>query len=164
MSGLNTNKLLVEKLFSRNTEVILQTLHSIRVQGSSEIVPHLIELLNHAQSREIDLAIIGLLNDLKQKSVRIEIIRALKNQKYEKIHQVLLASCWQSGLDYSEYLDFFVDIFISGSFEIAFEAYTVIESMEAELDQNIRLVAVEKLNAHKVTIGNDKSGLLEDIL
>jgi hypothetical protein len=37
-----------------------------------------------------------------------------------------LAVCWESGLDYSSYLDVFVDALITGNEIVAIEAYTLI--------------------------------------
>ena len=127
-------KLIAEKLQSTRTDEVLFTIKQMRNTGESKILPFLFERLANTKSEEIKLAIISLLNDLKDKNCRIEIIKALKNDNFKNIHQEILATCWQSGLDYSDDIDLFVSLFITRDFGVAFEAFTIIDNFEEAIE------------------------------
>lgn len=156
--------LMIDKLFSKNTEEILLTIGQIRDKGDVSIIPHTIELLNNKPGIEIEKAIITLLNDLKIQGSAEEIVKALGNKKYAAIHKQLLVSCWESGLNYSNHLEFFVDLFITGNFDIAFEAYTVIENMENKFSRDIVHPFIDKLLKNASTIAQEKSELLTELV
>lgn len=130
MKDDKTTNLIATKLQSKNKDEVLFTIKQLRNTGNRKILPFVIDLLHSSKSSEIKTAIINLLGDLKDKNSAIEIVSALKNEKYASIRKELLSTCWQSGLDYSMHLDLFVNLFITGSFEVAFEAFTVIDNFE----------------------------------
>jgi hypothetical protein len=132
--GIN---LIVKRLQSDDTKEVLFTINQIRNSGDPLIITSLLDLLINNPNKEITKTIIKLLNELKNQASTIEIIKALKNDKYVSLRQEILASCWNSGLDYSNYLAFFVAVFISDEFLIAFEAFTIIENFEKEYDKEI---------------------------
>jgi hypothetical protein len=57
-------------------------------------------------------------------------MEAIANGKNQRILRDLIESCWQNGLNYSQYLSIFTSLLSHGSDEIAFEAFTVIENLE----------------------------------
>jgi hypothetical protein len=145
MDDKKSIKLIVEKLFSNKTDEVLFAINRIRNSGQTSVLPHVIELLNSEKNSNISGAIIELLNDLKNQEGTTEIIKAIKNKSYQSIQKILLISCWQSGLDYSGYLDYFIELFISEDFEIAFEAFTIIENMDENISHEIIDPLVRKL-------------------
>ena len=67
------------------------------------------------------------MNDIKEPGARTEIItEVMKSYKPETI-SMLVSSCWQSGLDYSEFAGDFANIFLTGDYITALECLTVIE-------------------------------------
>jgi len=130
MKDDKTINLIATKLQSKNKDEVLFTIKQLRNTGNSRMLPYVIDLLYTSKSSEIKAAIISLLGDLKDKNSTAEIVSALENEKYVSIRKELLSSCWQSGLDYSKYLGLFVNLFITGSFEEAFEAFTVMDNLE----------------------------------
>ncbi len=139
-----TNKvnLLISKLRSKKEEEVLFTIKQLRNSGNSLILPHLFDVLTETKSDNIRKEAVKLLNDLKDENSKLEIIKALKNEKYASLHKDILSSCWQSSLDYSSDLAVFVDLFKKSDFEMAFEAFTVIDNFEhkaqlPDLEQHI---------------------------
>lgn len=164
MKDKKTINLMIDKLFSKNTEEVLLTIGQIRDNGDVSIIPHTIELLNNKPGTEIEKALISLLNDLKIQGSAEEIVKAIGNKKYTSIHKQLLVSCWESGLNYSEHLEFFVDLFIAGNFDIAFEAFTVIENMEQKISNDIIIPFIDKLKKSTSSIAREKSELLIELV
>ncbi len=126
----NKINLLINKLKSKKEEEVLFTIKQLRNSGNSLILPHLFDVLIENKSENIRKEAVKLLNDLKDESSKHEIIKALKNEKYASLHKDLLSSCWQSSLDYSSELSVFIDLFKKSEFEMAFEAFTIIENFE----------------------------------
>jgi hypothetical protein len=164
MNAIKSINLVIEKLFSKKSNEVLFAINQIRHSGNPAILPHIIELLNSEKNIEIKSAIIELLNDLKIQTGTLEIIKALKNSKYKSIQKILLISCWHSGLNYTEHLNFFVDLFISGNFEIAFEAFTIIENMESGVGQKIIEPLLEKLKSGVTDPTKEKTDLLIELV
>jgi hypothetical protein len=164
MSDNKRINLLIEKLYSKNTSEAIFALNQIRNSGNPNILPQLLEFLYCGANNEVRKGIIEILNDLKIQAATSEIINAIKNSKSQDIQKILLTSIWQSGLDYSAHLEIFVDLFISGNFEIAFEAFTIIDNMDCNIDsQNIDIL-INKLKFSASDIGNEKADLLVELV
>ena len=73
----------------------------------------------------------------------------------------LLRICWESAIDFSEYLDVFVDMLINEDFITALEASTVIENLGGKIPEEKLLAAIKRLETNK---DEDKSFLLEDTI
>jgi hypothetical protein len=78
---------------------------------------------NESVRKEIE----NFFNDLKHQDSVNEVINAIDSAGKEHTKQVLISSCWQSGLDYSAHLHRFVDYSINLDYLCALECYSVIE-------------------------------------
>ena len=78
------------------------------------------------------------MNDLKDQSVTREIITEIRKPFRQATISMLVASCWQSGLNYSEYSGDLVDIFLRSDYLTALECLTVIEESVHELSREKR--------------------------
>ncbi|MBE9468776.1 MAG: hypothetical protein IMY72_10740 [Bacteroidetes bacterium] len=162
---------LINGIKSDNAELVLSTLKEVRKEGSTAIIPELLLLLNNTNNEEIKKSITNLLNDLKDKKAVPHIIKAIKNKKYFNILHTLISSCWESGLDYSKYLNIFIDLCLTSEYLIALEAFTVIENMQEIVDENEKNIALKKLkdsiilekNNEKQTLLNELVKIVKDI-
>jgi hypothetical protein len=75
----------------------------------------------------------GFMNDLKDQAARSEVINELRKQWKADTISMLVSSCWQSGLNYSEYSRDIADVFLKGDYVTAIECLTVIEESVPEL-------------------------------
>ncbi len=75
------------------------------------------------------------LNDLKDQSVRTEVIAEIRKPWKANTISMLVSSCWQSGLDYSDYLADMAKVFLEGDYATAIECMTVIEESVQEQQQ-----------------------------
>ena len=86
----------------------------------------LAELYNRTTNDEIKSSIEGFFNDMKDQSAVAEVISEISHGWKPETTRMLVASCWQSGLDYSSYSTQIVSVFISADYATAIECLTVI--------------------------------------
>lgn len=80
----------------------------------------------------------GFMNDLKDQSACVEVINEIKKQWKSDTVSMLVSSCWQSGLNYSDYSRDLTDVFLRGDYITAIECLTVIEESVDELTRRTR--------------------------
>ncbi len=122
------------------------------------------ELMLVTPDEEIMETCIKLLNDIKNKDAVASLADAIKDQKYVPIRKELVASCWQSGLDYHEYLGVFVDVAIESDYATTFEAFTVIEDCIGEVEEDARKKSADKLKKAEDSISKDKIPLVRELI
>lgn len=89
-------------------------------------------------------AIVTLLRNCKKEIVQKIIVEYLLNEKIkEEIKTNLVTVCWESGLDYSNYLPIFTSLLINYGDALAIEASTLISELET-IGNNKNLVEAIK--------------------
>jgi hypothetical protein len=121
-------------------------------------------MLHQSQNPEIKAKIAGIFANLKDKDSVPLLIEAIKNEKYAPELKQLVSSCWENGLNYTNYLSLFVDLLIRHDFLVAFEAYTVITNMETTIDQAKIDTEIEKLDQAMHTTTDEKKALMLDVI
>lgn len=160
----HTHKNILEGLQSADSLKVIETLEELRVSGKVSDIPFLVELLHLTQNPEIKSKIIDLFANLKESDAIPLIVEAIQNQKYAPELKELVASCWENGLDYSNYLTLFVDLLIDSEFLVAFEAYTVIVNMTATIDQAKIDIEIDRLEEAMKTATDEKKALMLDVI
>lgn len=160
----HTHKNILEGLQSADSLKVIETLEELRVSGKSADIPFLIELLHLTQNPEIKSKITDLFANLKESDAIPLIVEAIQNQKYAPELKELVASCWENGLDYSNYLTLFVDLLIDSEFLVAFEAYTVIVNMTATIDQAKIDIEIDRLEQAMQNATDEKKALMLDVI
>jgi len=158
------HKNILEGLQSADSLKVIETLEELRVSGKVSDIPFLIELLHLSSDSEIKSKITDLFGNLKESDAIPLIIEAIQNQKYAPELKELVASCWENGLDYSNYLTLFVDLLIDSEFLVAFEAYTVIVNMIAKIDQVKIDIEIDRLEEAMKTATDQKKALILDVI
>jgi len=131
------SKEILSSLKSTDSEFILETIGKVRKSGNSFILSGLIELLHDTDLPEIKKSILNLLSEVKNNESVPAFIAAIKDDKYSLERKDLVACCWQNGLIYNQYLPVFIDLVINEEFQVAFEAFTVIENMYGRVEDEI---------------------------
>lgn len=130
MSQEKIDEQIKKNLFSANTEVVLSAIEAIKNKGNKLYIPILFDLLNSMPEPEIEIEIQNILGTVKDKDTINGFIRAIEDERYKKIRKWIIVACWQNGLDFSTFLPVFIDLVIKEDWEIAFEAFTVIDNLE----------------------------------
>lgn len=151
MTDVNMQDKAVEKnikaLNSDNPLVLKETLINIRENGDNVYIPILIDLLlKHKDDDKADL-IRSFIADIKSTYLKEIIIDCLENKKYEEINKELISICWESAVDFSEHISFFIDLVITSEFNSAFEALTVIENLEGNVEKDVIKEEISKLKS-----------------
>jgi len=151
-------------LFSADTDIVLSAIEVVKNKGNKLYIPILFDLLNSLPEPEIEAEIKNLLGTVKDKETINGFMRAIENDKYKPIRKSILMACWQNGLDFSTFLPVFIDLVINEDWEIAFEAFTVIDNLEYLPNEEILKKSVNKINKALTSTAEQKSYFLNEIL
>lgn len=158
------HKNILQGLNSADSLKIIETLEELRVSGKVSDIPVLIELLHLSQDNEIKSKITGLFANLKESDAIPLIIDAIQDEKYAPELKELVSSCWENGLDYSQYLSLFVDLMLDSDFMVSFEAYTVIMNMVTKIDQKKIDLEIDRIEKSLPSMDEQKRVLLLDVI
>jgi hypothetical protein len=93
----------------------------------NDTAARIVQLLQPGITRPESEEIFKHLSGARAQSLLVEAIGSAASESDKKI---LTAACWESGLDFSPSFPFFADLVINSGFDIALEAFTVIQEME----------------------------------
>lgn len=153
-----------EILYSSDTESIKKLLELLRTEGNIKILPDIFSIYKGYKGSKLGENIYNFLCDIKCSEAANLIVKFIEDKEYYPIRKELVSLTWQTSLDFSKYLLFFVDLFISANLLTAFEAFTTIEYIEINKDDEILNAAVDKLQLSIDDIGEEKKELLVDLV
>lgn len=140
----------IRKLRSGREDVIIETIKGLRETGNREVLPEIVDLASAGVSEAITNTCINLLNDLKDKSSARIISSAIRENRHRGNLSRIVAACWQNGLDYSADIDLFIDLVIEEDYEVALEAFTVVQ-------ENIHLLGTAEREQKALVIENRRN-------
>lgn len=158
-----TNKEIIKILNSGIENDIVELLRNLAKSGNNEILPDIISLLRKTSSTLMRDEIIKILEYLKEQSSSEIIVDAIRDSKNEKELPILVSACWKNGLNYEEYIDTFTDVFIRADFQLAFDAFTVIDNFETT-DINKANISLLKLESAIEDFTDDKKALCSELI
>jgi hypothetical protein len=147
-------------LSSTREELVDQAIREIREDEDFSIVPDLVDVLLHARDPYLITRLTTLLADVKEAEVKNILVSKLVEAGEEEGRANLLRVCWESAIDFSEYLEIFADLLIDGDYITAIEASTVIENLNGDIPAGTRTRVVERLK--NAPARGDRSFLVED--
>ncbi|MFZ5940674.1 MAG: hypothetical protein ACOYXB_08875 [Bacteroidota bacterium] len=154
----------VSRLRSGNVTAILSTINEIRKSGKVSILPVIFEILADGPDERVYSELLRFLNDIKDKEAIPFIIDAIGNSEYVSIRKELVAACWQNNLGYSSYTGVFIEQALNGSYEVAIEAFTVIEDSIGELSQEERKKLAGAMRKKATAIDDVKQPLIQELI
>jgi hypothetical protein len=145
MDKKKIDKKWIRNLESENTDVVVSTLDSIRKEGFIDYLPIIADLFVKEKSATVRDKISSVFQDLKDTRGVQGIMELLKHTSNNELKSMLLTACWSSSLDFSGYLEDFVDIALEGEYMQIFEVVTVVENFEHipsqdQLDRSLKRV------------------------
>lgn len=164
MSQIKIDEQIKKNLFSAKTETVIAAIESIKKKGNKLYIPILFDLLNSMPEPEIETEIKSLLGNVKDKESINSFMRAVEDDKYKPIRKSILTACWQNGLDFSTFLPVFIDLVINEDWEIAFEAFTIIDNFEFLPGEEIIRKSISKIEVALPAANDQKSYFLNEIL
>jgi len=151
-------------LFSGKPELVIATIQTIKQTSHYEIIDSLFDLYLTTQKDEIKSAILNLFVDIKDERFVEKLIESLEKPKFIAINKELISICWQTGLDFSNYIDMFITKMFDGTDEIAIECFSVIESSIEHLNDEKKKSIMTFLNEKKIDFEGVKKGLIEEAI
>lgn len=122
-------------------------------------------------------ALISLLSDPGNKEIREEALLTLKKEKggetlllaiaspkAKDVRNILVAACWESEINFSKYLPFFILLALDNDYLVSLEAITTIENMEGPFTKELVKEAIKKVTAVKNDITTERQVLLNDLI
>ena len=164
-----TKKAKIESLLldvkSSNTAIVKTAFEGLKIVGEPSILhPIILELntKNHTEKNALILEFLACLKDRKARSVMMDLIQQTDLKEYQ---QLLLSTIWNSPLDYTDYLEVFVDLALKGDFIITLECLTIIENLDGPFEEADILEAQLHLKEYleSTTKTDEKSILMSEI-
>jgi hypothetical protein len=103
-------------------------------------------------------------NDLKDQSSCSEVIAEIKKDIKPETRRMLVSSCWQSGLNYAGYSDYFAYLFLSEDYMTAIECFTVIESSVEKISQSEKEAIIKILREGSQAGTSEKTALVLELI
>ncbi len=165
MVKLKPDKEIVALLTSGRSANISSAIKRLRIEGNTSYLPTIFKALkDNYEIQETRDTITGFLIDLKQQEVVQQFVDVIRDANYKTILPVLISACWQNGLDYSQYVKDFVDVFIDSDLLLAIESFTVIENMIFNLSESDINESIRKLKDAIPAMDNEKKKLAIELI
>ncbi|HKK42572.1 MAG TPA: hypothetical protein VJ963_09205 [Bacteroidales bacterium] len=131
-----------------NSDMKREAINALREEQPFEgVINVLAEHYNKSDDNDVRRTIENFMNDLKDPSVRPEVIDTIRKRWNDKTLSMLISSCWQSGLDYSEYSLDMAKAFMQSDYVTAIECLTVIEESAGSLDKDKKKEIIKLLQS-----------------
>lgn len=154
------------EIFNKDNNILItDTIGLLLEEQSFEgVIGLLTSLYDKTNDFLIRKTIEGFMNDLKDQSASNEVIKEIRKQWKPDTISMLVSSCWQSGLDYSEYSPDLARIFIQGDYVTAIECLTVIEESISELSRVRKDEIIKIIKESPVSPINEKKALTLELI
>ncbi|MCH2223971.1 MAG: hypothetical protein MK066_04315 [Crocinitomicaceae bacterium] len=121
---------ILEDLNSDDVKKVSKGIKALEAHGNASMIKPLADLLLKGVSEKNEGEIIELLSCLKDTTVVVEVMDVLEEEKYLPIRQIILSTIWNTKVDFSNYIDTFVEIAVKGNFMESLDCLTIIENLE----------------------------------
>jgi hypothetical protein len=151
--------LLVDKLFDPKQFTTLYIRKEDEIKAEKDQIETITELLCDPKHKAARGEIFHFLKK-EPRSVDV-LIKAIAEAKEDK--KTLTAVCWEADLDCARHLAFFTNMIMNENFEVALEAFTVIEHITGEIAPQLATDLIAKVKeAYKAQSDTPKATLLVD--
>ncbi len=134
------------------------------------------EIAIPASNEDKITTVIALLTDPKNKDVKEEalltlkkekgahlLINAINSKKAKDKKHILVAACWESEINFSEHIAFFIELALSDDYLVSLEAITVIENMEGPFNAEAVKTGIQKVKEAQKNTSSERLVLLNDL-
>lgn len=131
---------------------------------ASDYLQEIFNLLSKTNDSNTRRELSMFLCDIKDPAAVPKIITALNDERYRPVWSIITASCWQSGLDYTDYLDTFIRLLLKEDYMIALEAFSVIEQSFHLLEEKKMKHYRQKLIEGLKGVDKEKAPLVSEMI
>jgi len=156
---------LADLLNHGNNPGILEAIEKLRLeQPFAGAIALFTSFYDKTDNSTLKKTIAGFMNDLKDQSVCAEVITEIRKPWKPDTISMLVSSCWQSGLNYSDYSSDMAKVFLRGDYVTALECFTVIEESVDELSKVGKDKIIKILEESPVSTANEKKALTLELI
>jgi hypothetical protein len=153
------------RLNDKNDSIVISAIKSLRNENPFYgAIQLLAETFNRCDNPVIKDLIRNFMNDVKESGVRGEVIAEIRKSYSPGTIGMLVSSCWQSGLDYTEYAHDLTAIFIKSDYEVAVECFTVIEESAPRVPGKVRAEMISLLKEKTAKATKEKAALTLELI
>lgn len=130
-------------------EVPEKILETFPAKADDKTKSELVNQLTNPELRETRADVLALLKENKSQNLLLEII---SDEDYTKERHFLIAACWETGLDFTEHLEKFIDLLTDKNTDdfSAIEIATVIDELPGPFDEKVISSCLRKLESFSV--------------
>jgi hypothetical protein len=156
----------LSEIFNKDNNILVtDTIGLLREEQSIEgVIGLLTSLYDRTEYSQIRKTIEGFMNDLKDQAAAKEVIDEIRKKWKPDTISMLVSSCWQSGLDYSEYSIDLARVFLNGDYVTAIECLTVIEESVNELSNEKKAEIIKLIEESPLSPVNEKKALALELI
>lgn len=152
-------------LNKENALKITEAINSLRDEQPFEgAIGLLVSYYDKSCDSSISNIIEEFFNDIKDSSTCNEIVAEIRKDFREETLRMIVSSCWQSGLDYSDHISDFLDLFLASGYLTAIECFTVIESALPGISETKRNELLCKIRENAKSVTGDKDALTRELI
>lgn len=143
---------------------VIKRLKQFRVDGKPNQISEIINVLNKNKNEEVRNTIFQILNDLKDKEAIPYLMEEIKKSEKTDFQHFLVSACWQNGLDFGDYFEYFIDLMCTCNYLTSIEVFTVIEVMEKNYSEEELTESINKLKSKISSFSEEKQFLVKELL
>jgi hypothetical protein len=152
-------------LHNKDSLLSLEAIKQLRKEEPFEgAIGLLVSLYNETSDKQIKKVIEEFFNDLKDLSARPEVVMEIRKPREWNTISMLVASCWQSRLDYSDYLTDLARVFLKADYATAIECMTVIEESVHSCSRESKDEIIKIIGDSPLSGVNEKSALTLELI
>lgn len=121
---------IITDLYSKDSRKVSKAIKALEVHGNSKVIKAIADCLLGDVDTHNEAEMLELLSSLKDTSVVVEMMEVVCDPIYLPIRQKMLTTIWNTKVDFSDYIDEFVEIAVQGDFMETLECLTIIENLE----------------------------------
>ena len=153
-------------VFNRKNKLIIsRAIKSLRDEEPYEgAVALLTSLYDESDDNSILRIIEDFFNDIKDQSVQPEVTAEIRKSLKNSTIRMLASSCWQSGLDYSDYLDDLAALFLTSDYATAIECMTAISESVQNCRRGSKDEVIRIVKGSLLSYTHEKNALTQELI
>lgn len=143
-------------LFAATPELVLKAVHAARKSGDDSLIEPLLQVMLDTDDETVRQSIHQMLSELKISSAEQALLAAAEDDRFLAIRADILSFIWSSGLQPDYALEALSRAAISSDFQVAFEAQTIMDTLEGPFEEEHVMEAEVVLGEWTKEPENDK--------
>jgi hypothetical protein len=159
----NLEKEWIRSLGSGDPGLTCSAIYEIRNSGSVKMLPYLFDLIHQETPIEVRNEIFKLLGEIKSPEAVPVIVECLERKDFGEFLPSFIAACWQSGLDFSNHLRIFAELFIHGDYITSLESFTLLEEAFPNANDDARISCIRYIRDSEHLVLDEKLPLFREL-